>query len=879
VGGTGGEVVKGKRGGEGQEHESSRGGEIREGGEGGEETSGTEPSSLARLNLGETFGEERGWEGGSESITGGVGTYFYIAPEQQLQASGMGGTRYDTKADMYSLGIIWFEMTHPPFATMMERAKALTALRMHQQLPADFLTLVPPLVSKTILQLVAPLPSLRPSAAFLLASGELPGKMEVEEVYLKEALGTLTNPQSLSYGRLVRALFTHGNPPEVEATWDLDWVAAHKEEVGARELAGKEAVCEYVRTVFQLHGALPLSVPLLRPRATVVTGGGGEGQQQQQQQQQQHGGGAGEALDFLDSEGAVLRLPTDLLVPFARYVARTEVSHMKRYEISRVYHRQDVGGGHPKEELSAQMDVVCDGKHAAGQGEILEAEVLWAAGQVVRGVLGQPYLLRLNSVHLMQGTLELLDVPIEGRRAVCHLLEGVCMGVVGQGQGKAVGAMVETIPCFATAAGGGSGEGSGIGNDNAKAASISALPSKQSQPQVPNLYHHASKEGVKRLLTRLLEAGNDPFAALQAIEDVLSSLPQVQAVLMPPGAAPAGGGGGGGGEAGGGGGGAGRGRQHVYSRKELKRLRLACKSVSESLLSLRTLLHYLHALGMLPLAAAVAAASAAAAAAAAATQSSSSGGGEKRGARGVSSTAHHMASNGASADYSSSSSRNTSNSTRKDKIGDDSITGGGVPLPLSPSPSAAKAATAAAASTFSMSPREPTYMIESSLLRGPRGMVGPLECGHAPAAVILDLGLYRRKSHYNSGLIFQIVVSPPHSDGFPSFTATTAATITANDGSNATSFSSSSSSSSSLSRQATAALHRYQRHCVIEGGRYDGLILEHRTPAQWASPLVLAMGMTVAIEKLTRYVSFPFPLPFIYFSCSPSPLTLGEIVT
>ena len=176
---------------------------------------------------------------------------------------------------MYSLGIILFEMTHPPFATQMERARALTALRAAQQLPPDFAASAPPLVRKIILQLVSPNPAQRPSAAALLESGELPGKLEVEEVYLQEALGTLTNPQSLAYGRLVRALFEprHGVAPEVDATYEMDWLAQQRG-VTARVLAAREAVAAHVRAVFQLHGALPLSAPLFRPRPG---GNGGDG--------------------------------------------------------------------------------------------------------------------------------------------------------------------------------------------------------------------------------------------------------------------------------------------------------------------------------------------------------------------------------------------------------------------------------------------------------------------------------------------------------------------------------------------------------------------------------------------------------------------------
>jgi serine/threonine protein kinase len=65
-----------------------------------------------------------------ESMTGGVGTTFYRAPEQEGKVSGSkGDSSYTVQADIFSLGIILFEMFHPPFATHMERAETLTTLR------------------------------------------------------------------------------------------------------------------------------------------------------------------------------------------------------------------------------------------------------------------------------------------------------------------------------------------------------------------------------------------------------------------------------------------------------------------------------------------------------------------------------------------------------------------------------------------------------------------------------------------------------------------------------------------------------------------------------------------------------------------------------
>ena len=54
-----------------------------------------------------------------ESMTGGVGTTFYRAPEQEhALARPKNESAYDIQADIFSLGIVLFEMFHPPFETV-----------------------------------------------------------------------------------------------------------------------------------------------------------------------------------------------------------------------------------------------------------------------------------------------------------------------------------------------------------------------------------------------------------------------------------------------------------------------------------------------------------------------------------------------------------------------------------------------------------------------------------------------------------------------------------------------------------------------------------------------------------------------------------------
>lgn len=62
----------------------------------------------------------------NSSQTGMVGTSYYVAPELKEAAS---KSTYGRESDVYSLGMIFFEMKHPRFGTDMERHEVLTKAR------------------------------------------------------------------------------------------------------------------------------------------------------------------------------------------------------------------------------------------------------------------------------------------------------------------------------------------------------------------------------------------------------------------------------------------------------------------------------------------------------------------------------------------------------------------------------------------------------------------------------------------------------------------------------------------------------------------------------------------------------------------------------
>lgn len=281
----------------------------------------------------------------STELTSGLGTFSYIAPEV-LSKQGV-SARYNQKVDMFSLGIIFFEMiaSQRCYKTTMERYQLLRELRQPNiQFPSNWEKNEWVAQTAIIRQLLDHDPAARPTPMAMLRSPLLPPKMEDESV--QELLRLAANPTSVHRHELIHALFAR---PQADVLRDFTF------DTGAQDdeddvLVG--VVTRYLREMFQRRGAVPVHPPLLFPPNEVYSTDKG-------------------LVKLLDQAGKVVFLPFDLTVPFARICARSGHARFKRFDIADVYRDNVLAGGQPRAILAASFDIVSQEADPAAESEVL----------------------------------------------------------------------------------------------------------------------------------------------------------------------------------------------------------------------------------------------------------------------------------------------------------------------------------------------------------------------------------------------------------------------------------------------------------------------------------------------------------------------------
>uniref|UniRef100_A0A8C8DLJ2 non-specific serine/threonine protein kinase n=1 Tax=Oryzias sinensis TaxID=183150 RepID=A0A8C8DLJ2_9TELE len=319
------------------------------------------------------------------NMTGMVGTALYVSPEVQ------GNTKatYNQKVDLFSLGIILFEMSYRPMTTGAERISVLGKLRVEPiSLPEDFPAYNQGTQRKVIEWLLKHDPALRPTAQELLKSELLPPP-QMEESELHEVLQhTMANINGKAYRTMVGQLFAQNTSPVMDYTYDID---LHKGNFSVNTAKLQQHVYETITRIFKKHGAVRLQTPLLLPRNRKLYDGS-------------------ELACFMDHSGMLVTLPYDLRMAFARFVARNNIAHLKRYSIERVFRPRKLDRAHPRELVECAFDIVTPVTNSL----LPDAEIIYTISEIIQefsALQERNYNIYLNHTSLLKAILLHSGVP------------------------------------------------------------------------------------------------------------------------------------------------------------------------------------------------------------------------------------------------------------------------------------------------------------------------------------------------------------------------------------------------------------------------------------------------------------------------------------
>lgn len=295
---------------------------------------------------------------------------------------------------MYSMGVIFFEMSYPPMLGM-QRALTLEQVRRNPPvLPSDFKP-TDKNHSEILLSLLNHNPKERPSSAELLKSGKMPVQMESEAI--RRAIASVADPTSPYFQKMLSALFARQIEQAKDYAWDMSSSGP-----SPADLMRRFVVKDTLITIFRRHGAVEVPTASLYPRSSHY------GQN---------------AVHLLDQNGTVLQLPFDLVMGHARSLARAANGQVpqRSYSFGNIF-RDRHDGGQPDVYGEVDFDIVtADALDLA----LKEAEVIKVLDEIVAAfptTASTPICFHLGHSDLLHLILEYCGVEVGARQAAAEVL-------------------------------------------------------------------------------------------------------------------------------------------------------------------------------------------------------------------------------------------------------------------------------------------------------------------------------------------------------------------------------------------------------------------------------------------------------------------------
>ena len=198
----------------------------------------------------------------------------------------------------------------------------------------------------------------------------------------------------------MKAVFSQHVSAVRDVTYDFD---VYTGPVYPRNVLAQQMVHESVKSVFLRHGALRVKTAHLAPCTKLF-------------EQLEF------AVNLMDRSGALVTLPYDLRIPFARYVARKGVVQMRRFDVGCVYRVNRILGAHPKELYECVFDIVT----SAPEDLVPDAEVLLVVAEIIKefpSLDNKSYYIRVNHTGIIKSFLTSIGVSDERQSELISILQ------------------------------------------------------------------------------------------------------------------------------------------------------------------------------------------------------------------------------------------------------------------------------------------------------------------------------------------------------------------------------------------------------------------------------------------------------------------------
>jgi len=174
---------------------------------------------------------------------------------------------------------------------------------------------------------------------------------------------------------------------------------------GPDSMAVRENVLKKIVKVFKCHGAVTIDTPVFELK-DVLTGKYGEDSKL--------------IYDLKDQGGEILALRYDLTVPFARYCAMNKVQNIKRYQIAKVYRRDNpsISRGRYREFYQCDFDI-------AGTYDpmVADAECVKIVKDILRSMDVGKFVVKVNHRQILDGIFEVCGVAPDMFRTICSSVD------------------------------------------------------------------------------------------------------------------------------------------------------------------------------------------------------------------------------------------------------------------------------------------------------------------------------------------------------------------------------------------------------------------------------------------------------------------------